>query len=556
MNYSKKSYIIIILLALSILLPIIHSEIFRYKFDDTKFALYDIGSSLFTLYYFYNKKSFNLSLLNFIIFSLIFFMILSMIQSVNIVYSVEYLFRFFNTIILIAFIYQLLNKKLIIIEYLLNIILLSASIFSLYYLYGAYIINIFNTKNSFSPIGHINYTAHVLNIWIPLLLLNIWIQKNKFFKYLSLIILLLLINILLFSASRASILGLIVSEFTVLIFLIKKRQIILYPLITLSIIFLFFTHKLYKPNLLKFTTKKVERISKFKSKQSFRYKLNRISSGRVNIYSNTFDMILDNPWGVGIGNFEYIHPLYAKAGTAYKTPHVNEKNVFTNPHNIIMKFLSELGWIGGFIFVSILIVLMKMTIKNTLKGDKIDHMIAIAFGANLFNSMLSAVFLTATNIFFTTFLLAIIIYRYYTFTTYKTLFKIKKIYFKPLLLIIPLFFSIFFISKYYTTQFSSQRNFNYINKAIIFNPFNQTALLRKANYEAYANKDYPLAIKYMDKFLKLYPYNIGGLLKKSKLEYRARYYQSSLKTIDRLLHIDKNNKKAIRLKNIILNKHL
>ncbi|MBU1667437.1 O-antigen ligase family protein [bacterium] len=556
---SKHYALFILFIVTALLLPLIHTTLFRHPFDAPKFALYDIVTSLITIYYFYYKKEFNFSLLSLLYSVLILFILLSFFQSSNIGYSFEFMFRFFNTVILIAFIYDFLYYKKVTLQQLENLILLSAFLFSIYYLYGTQVINIFRSNSSFSPIGHINYTAHVLNIWIPLLLLNFFIQKNKLLKYTSLILMIFLVDILIISGSRGSILGLILSEIIIVLFVfIKHKKIQLYPSISFALIGLFFMHQSFAPTHIQQITKKLERYStvthpiETTNKKTPKNSLNHLSSNRVNIYNNTIDMIIDNPWGVGAGNYEYIHPLYAKVGTPYATPYVNEKQVFTNPHNIILKFTSELGWIGGLLFIFILIILTRMVIITLLKGEQLDYLIAIAFGATLFHSMLSAVFLTPTNLFFSTLLFAILLYRYHSLTSSKIFFKLKKMCCKSFLIFIPLFFILFYMSKYYSTQFTTQRNFNYLQKALKFNPYNESALLKRAQFEAYANHNYPLAIHYLDNFLELYPYNINAHIKKATFQYRIKQYDQALKTIDKLLIFDKTNKKILDLKKRIL----
>lgn len=568
---TKKHYLILSLIVLTaIFLPLIHTNAFRYTFIEPKFALYDIVTSLISLYYFYYKKEFRLTLLSFLSFIIMFFMLLSIFQSANIVYSFELIFRFFNLIIFTALIYDFLKRKIISIEQIGNFFTLVAFIFSLYYFYGTKNHPIFTNNTSFSPIGFINYTAHVLNIWIPILLLNFFIQKNKFFKYSSLILMVFLIDMLVLSAARASILGLLLAEiFMILLLLIKHRKMKFYPIIGLVFFSLYFLHNYLEPKSINNITEKINRVdisevisiqtTKSNNQKSnsqkdfFNYQnLNKLSSYRLNVYNNTWDMILDNSWGVGAGNYEYLHPKYAKTGTAFRTPYVNEKQVWTNPHNIILKIASELGWLGGLLFVIIFTLLIKMAISTVLKGERMDAIIAIGIGATLFNSMLSAVFLTPVQLFFVAFLFAILLYRYHTLVSSKTLFTLNKIYGKSLLIIIPLFFIFFHLSKYYNNQFTTQRNYVYLEKALMLNPYNDKAIVKQAQFSAYAKHDYPLAIHYLQKYLMLYPYNISAHIKKANFEYRLKRYPDALKTIEHLLSFDKKNKKMLDLKRRIL----
>lgn len=70
--------------------------------------------------------------------------------------------------------------------------------------------------------------------------------------------------------------------------------------------------------------------------------LNYASSDRIIMYMNTVRMILDNPLGVGLNNFEYIHPLYGQAGTPMASPFMNEAEILKQPHNFYLKSISEL----------------------------------------------------------------------------------------------------------------------------------------------------------------------------------------------------------------------
>ena len=541
-----------ILFILSILLPIINSEVFRYQFEDSKFALFDMGSSVITVYYFYYKKELHFTYFGILVLILLFLMILSIFQSVNIGYSFESLFRFFNTVILVIFIYERLKSKQITIEQLNNFVLIASFIFSIYYTYGVYF-DIFGSRNAFSPVGHVNYTAHLLDIWIPLLLLNFFIQKNLFLKYFSLFLMLFLVELLLISMIRGSILSLVVSEVGIVLFiLLKSKKIVIYPLITFSLIALFLINKAFYPSTIeKHVDKNVEipsTITKIDTQV-----LNRVSANRLNIYSNTIDMIIDNPFGVGIGNFEYIHPKYAKVGTIDATNYVNEFEVFSNPHNIILNFSSELGWVGGFLSIVILIIFIIIMVSNILHGDIRDYIIATAFFTNLLHSMLSALFLTPVHLFFVTFIFAMLLYRYFSRAKKRVILTLKLTHLKFLPILMFLWFLTFYISKYYCNQFTVQRNFKYIEYATLFNPFNEYAYLKHARYEAYANKDYSLALFYIDKFLALYPYSINGLIKKATFEYQLKQYRRALNTVDKLLLLDYKNKKALKLKNRISN---
>ena len=568
-TFKEQKIITYLLIFVAILLPIVNTEdIFRYRFEDIKFMIYDFFSSIVVIYYFNYKKKFNISFLFVIIFLFMIAMILSVLQSVNVVASMLYIFRFFNTVIFIVFLYDLLKEKKINLENIGNLILLSSLIFSLYYIYGTEFKNIFHLPTPFSSIGHFNYTGHVLNIWIPILLLNFYIQKNRIIKITSLFTMLYLVNLLVLSSSRGSMFGLALSELVVILFLFLNKRTSYIPIIALSLISIFFIYKTFFPEMI------VDTLNKFKnleylvaSKDSVEHpkdisvdkeivniplkesKINVASSGRFNMYRNTVEMILKNPNGVGIDNFEYIHPKYAKVSTINATPLIGLNILLKHPHNIILKYTSEIGIFGGILFIIIIYMIIKMLLFNITNGDIIDIIITISFGATLFQSMFSAVFLTPVSIFFISFLIAMILYRYSVLGSFKIIFEISKFKYYYLYFIVIIFLSLFYLSKYYDNQFTTKRNYKYIQKAININPFNETALLKIARYEFYANKNYEQALYYIDDFLKIYPYSMKGLIEKIRLECKLKKYDCALLTIDKYLTIDKNNKKINLLKN-------
>lgn len=128
----------IILLTLLLLLPLIHANWFHYRFDETKFLLYDLATTVITILYFYQKPKLSFSKLGMVVLIFLILMLLSMFLSVNIAYSVEYFFRFFNTAVLTLFIYESLLHEQITLKQILNLSLLSSALFLIYYFYGTH----------------------------------------------------------------------------------------------------------------------------------------------------------------------------------------------------------------------------------------------------------------------------------------------------------------------------------------------------------------------------------------------------------------------------------
>jgi len=554
--YQKEIFYKLLFSIVLILLPIAYNEnLFLYKFNDIKFFLYDFFVIFLIPYYLKYKNTYNLSILFFSIIIFILLMLLSLYQSVNLGSSVIYILRFVNTILFINLLYDLFKSKKITLKYIGNLFLITFFIFSIFFIYGTFYSNFFHMPSAFSSIGHFNYTGHILNIAIPFLILNFYIQKNKTIKLLSIFTALLLVNILILSSSRGSIFGLISSEFVIIIYLfIKNKKIIYYPIITFLLVLSFLIYQSLAPNMIVNLTSKLEtfknlndiKISHTNKIQNLKV-VNNTSSNRFNMYLNTIDMIIDNPYGIGIDNFEYIHPKYAKVGTSSASPLLSINKILTHPHNIILKYISEIGIIGGIIFIVILLIIMKKVLSNIIynKNDIVDITIAIAFGTTLFHSMVSAVFLVPVSIFYTAILISIILYRNYNQNNNKQSFKINK-YFSILIygyfFINLLIFSLFYLSKYYSNQFTVQKNYNYLPKSILYNPYNENAILKMARYQIYINKNNILGLYYINRYLSIYPYSMIGLIEKAKIEFKLKQCDNLKFTVKKYSLIDHSNR--------------
>jgi len=76
---------------------------------------------------------------------------------------------------------------------------------------------------------------------------------------------------------------------------------------------------------------------------------------RLALYANSWQMLLDHPLGVGLGNWRNLYPKYHQA--ARITPDFSVSMQPRKLHNDPFLMFVELGLVGGFFFVSIFIVL-------------------------------------------------------------------------------------------------------------------------------------------------------------------------------------------------------
>ena len=130
--------------------------------------------------------------------------------------------------------------------------------------------------------------------------------------------------------------------------------------------------------------------------------MNYLSMGttkREALFRNTFEMALENPKGVGVNNFEYLHPKYANLDTR-PSPYVSDSTILRTPHNISLKMFSEVGYIGGIVFILIVLSILWSGLKSAYFGTYTEKWLFVALFALLFHAHFSAVFLTPGSLFF------------------------------------------------------------------------------------------------------------------------------------------------------------
>lgn len=178
----------------------------------------------------------------------------------------------------------------------------------------------------------------ILSIFIVLLLfLN---EKNKFKKLLLFFPLIILgINIVL-SQSRNALLMLFLG--TLLVAIIYDKRVLILSIILPLVLFII---------------------------PQSRYRILAIlspeqNSSRFKIWKCTEFMIKDNPYfGIGYENFAVKYPKYV---TNYPDLIVNENYIALHPHNVFLKFQSELGIIGLIVFLLFIIITL-FTLYNYIK---------------------------------------------------------------------------------------------------------------------------------------------------------------------------------------------
>jgi hypothetical protein len=357
--------------------------------------------------------------------------------------------------------------------------------------------------------------------------------------------LLVVVSILMEAATRGTIVGLSLSELVVFVMVLRKnlKQSLMFlsisTLLLLGIGLYQVSDALQQGRL----THKIESMKKGVA---------AATGGRVDMFRNTIDMTIDNPLGVGVNNFEYMHPKYGKPGTSHSSPFINEHQILRTPHNIVLKFYSELGYLGGTLFLLFLGSFFVAAFINAWLGNYVDKWLFVGVSATLFHTMLSAVLLTPASLFFTCLLFAVINARFCDRFKPKHRFTVRlPVLLKALYLLVPFIAATAVASEYYGYQGRINFDGKALEKAIALNPGSDRALLNLSQVRLHRHKDVKGSLEALNRFLELYPYHIFGLMLKAERQYQLDDLGGARHTLDKLLAFYPNYKKARRLGQIV-----
>jgi tetratricopeptide (TPR) repeat protein len=482
-------------------------------------------------------------------------MSISLIWAANKTAGIEFILHFINAALLIYVILQKYDSNKLI-SILLNSCFYSALAFCVLFYFERYVLGHTNYNvGNYSPIGFMNNAGAVFNIWIPALILFAIKQykvKNKLLLTSSIIVTLLIVSILMEAATRGTIIGLSICELIIfaITFRKNKKMAFIYLAITTLLLSGMITYKLFDALQSGRLEGKMLAIS---------HNIADSSGQRIQLFKNTWEMTLDNPMGVGVNNFEFTHPKYGKPNTKDASPYINERQVLTSPHNLLLKIYSELGLVFGSVFAILILYLLISALINAVRGGYIDKWLFVGLGATFFHSMVSAVIITPVSLFFSAILISVIIKRS---TELNSLIFINKLFAKknvpiPATIkltycITPLFFCAMIASHYLAHNGIINKELKNMQRAVSINPYNARALYRLSFYELGANHNVEQSLTYIDQFLLGYPYHIAGLLIKSERHFQLKEYRLAENSINKLLSFYPTFKKAQRLKRQIL----
>lgn len=327
--------------------------------------LYLSISQLIIAFYFTIKKKKETYRIGLLIIFLFLFLIWSLITALTSFNPTEGLvdwykfFTFFSGIFYVTQIFKDIKNK----YFFYVLLIMTLSIESIYIFYE--FLKVYNFENPPNRVyqfvgftSNLNVTAFGILIKIPILLFIFFNQKNKLIQILTSIIFVISLFDLLIISSRGAILTFITLGVSLVIFnffLKKKTNIVLSNKRILKFVFLsvftFLVHVFLYQNSQDFRVDK--RL------QSFDFQDSRSSYNfRKGFYQEAIKGFVDKPLlGHGIGNWKIFSIKYGKN-------RIREYQVPYHAHNDFIQMFTETGFIGGMLYVLIIILPVFYLLKS------------------------------------------------------------------------------------------------------------------------------------------------------------------------------------------------
>lgn len=534
-----------LLILAAVLISTVHLKQFYYSYDTIKWFVFDVFLSTIVILNWPRNQGFKVSFLGGLFLSSAAFMLLSLLYAPNVMMGIEFIMRFFLVFSLGHILISRYSKREIL-DWVLWSVVISALAFSIQFILERHVFEFRYNVGSFSPFGFKNNAAQVFNIWVPCLVLFIFLNRKVMWRVaLGSFLLLFVVSLLMEAGTRGAVIGLVLGElivFSIMLFQNPKRAIYFLSVTLLlgsGMLIYKFSDDLKGGNLSGKIAAMEENIES--------------SSGqRVQMFKNTWEMTLDNPMGVGVNNFEYFHPKYGKPGTSQYSPFINEHQVLRTPHNIILKLYSEVGFIGGTLFLVLLGYFFLSAFYNAIKGTLIDKWLLVGVVATLFHSLVSAVFLTPGSLFFAFLLFTLVQSRFQT--VYKGAFYVQLDFHSMArwsVLLIPLLSASIIMSAFFSYHGRLQFDDKLLLRALSFNPYNERALYTLSHVYYRRHRDTRASLDAIERFLNINPYHLAGLYIQCERQFQLNEVRRAKESIDSLLDIYPTYSKAQRLQHAI-----
>ncbi|OCQ21140.1 hypothetical protein A7985_10905 [Pseudoalteromonas luteoviolacea] len=521
----------------SCVISVISIDVFFDIFSGPKWVVFDSLLTIILSFFIFKSKKIKVGSLGLLTCALTFYMFLSSLWAPNVFEAVSFSLRFACFSLAIFIISSSFNKDEVL-KILVDGVFYSSIVFCSVLIFERYIVGKAYSVTDFSPIGFINYLGQVLNVWIPILILSIYMHRNSKVRLIAGVLsTAILMNLLLESGTRGAILGLLCAEVCILLVLLVKTKKfpVKYMAVSAGLLVSVGTFTMLKdlgPEML----------------QGHVNSIKNLETGRETVFANTADMIVDNPHGVGAGNFQYIHPKYAKMGTEQTSPYLSEYGILVSPYNIILKFYSELGVLFGSVFLIVLSSVFYISFKNFLFGNYVDTWVFMAVFSLCFHAMFSSVFLTPVSLLFSMLLFSVVLSR--------AKYSVKKLIVKRsvfIVLSIGLALSILFIrsaevgSNYLANLGLKIGDTQMVERAIEINGYNHRALLGASFLYLHKEQDLKATLNSLENTLEVYPYMLFSMVQAAEISYKLGDFERFKRYKNKVLEIYPANERVLSI---------
>lgn len=423
------------------------------------------------------------------------------------------------------------------------------ALFSLRYWWG-YVLDYgktgYNVSVLFSPIGHVNFTGDVLVVLLPAVVWMLAVRHEPVLKVLNWFSVMTIGAVLLVASSRGALGGLAIGALVLVPFLLKfgkewlllfrSKEIRLAPFVwvgtALVASFIVYQSLPYHYRDLArvsgtlqatFETKSLTENAEQPPLVTMWRALNPVLGARTPMYASATAMAFDAPLlGQGTGNFAWVYPGYSNRFPDFRDPLSSARTFTTNPHNIVLQLSTQNGLPATLIFIGLLLFFWYLLARSLWKSwDTWCAAGVVAISAAIFDSMFNHVFFNPASMFVFA-LLGGCWWGYVREGVSNSSLSISAGWRRSMgiaLVVTTLFLSVWpvrwLVSEWNVGQAMAHMrqpsiSSDYYDRAYAWDRYNFRAVFGKAQ-SAYQQKRFGDAIRYLNHFEDIFPYNPPAL---------------------------------------------
>jgi len=431
----------------------------------------------------------------------------------------------------------------------------------------------YNVGVLFSPIGHVNFTGDVLIVLLPALVWLLAVRSDPVLKVMNWFSVATAATVLLVASSRGARGGLAAGLLVVAPFVLKHGKVWLQtsrrkelgyrPLIWVGTALL---AAIVVYQSLPYHYRELARVSgtlqtNFESRTltagveqpplaGFWLALSPWLGDRTPIFASTTAMAVDAPLlGYGTGNFAWIYPSYSNRYPDFRDGLSSERTFTTNPHNAVLQIASQNGIPAALIFLGLLGLFCYRLIRALWKewnGWLAAGLLAIT--AAIFDAMFNHVFFNPASLF----VFALLGGTWWGSLSGRETLAVTKTVPAGLgrgvavaLLLATIGLSVWsarwLVSEWNVGRAMSYMKYpakasEYYDYAYVWDAYNFRALFGRAQV-AYRQKRYGDAVRILNEFEKIYPYNPPALNMLGAACLMSGRYQEAEAALQRALRV-------------------